>query len=225
MFNYFCQLTKVNKERFFAGIPKVKPKDKDKMEIYQLFLQHIIASLKDDGKAAIVVPTGFITAHSGIDKKIRQHLVDKKMLSGVISMPSNIFATTGTNVSILILDKSNVDNIILIDASNLGGKIKDGKNQKTVLTQDEEEKIIKSFNERISTPDFSVLVTYNDIIAKEYSLSAGQFVEIKTKYINITPELFAKTISEKLVELSSLMEQSHLLEPEITKVLSELKYD
>ena len=42
---------------------------------------------------------------------------------------------------------------------------------------------------------------------------------------NITPELFAKTISEKLVELSSLMEQSHLLEPEITKVLSELKYD
>ncbi len=217
--------TKVNKERFFAGIPKVKPKDKDKMEIYQLFLQHIIASLKDDGKAAIVVPTGFITAHSGIDKKIRQHLVDKKMLSGVISMPSNIFATTGTNVSILILDKSNVDNIILIDASNLGGKIKDGKNQKTVLTQDEEEKIIKSFNERISTPDFSVLVTYNDIIAKEYSLSAGQFVEIKTKYINITPELFAKTISEKLVELSSLMEQSHLLEPEITKVLSELKYD
>ena len=37
---------------------------------------------------------------------------------------------------------NNVDNIILIDASNLGGKIKDGKNQKTVLTQDEEEKII-----------------------------------------------------------------------------------
>lgn len=60
--------TKANKERFFAGIPKTKAKAKDKMEIYQLFLQHIIASLKPEGKAAVVVPTGFITAQSGIDK-------------------------------------------------------------------------------------------------------------------------------------------------------------
>ncbi|SFL67615.1 hypothetical protein SAMN05421863_1002120 [Nitrosomonas communis] len=37
--------TKTSKERFFAGIPKVKAKATDKMEIYQLFLQHIITSL------------------------------------------------------------------------------------------------------------------------------------------------------------------------------------
>ncbi|MFO6256451.1 N-6 DNA methylase, partial [Pseudomonas aeruginosa] len=77
------------------------------MEIYQLFLQHIIYSLKPDGKAAVVVPTGFITAQSGIDKGIRQYLVEHKMLAGVVSMPSNIFATTGTNVSILFIDASN----------------------------------------------------------------------------------------------------------------------
>ena len=57
------------------------------------------------------------------------------MLAGVVSMPSNIFATTGTNVSILFIDDSNKGKVILIDASNLGEKIKDGKNQKTVLTR------------------------------------------------------------------------------------------
>ncbi len=98
---------KENKDRFFAGIPNVPKSAKDKMAIYQLFLQHIIRSLKPGGKAAVVVPTGFITAQSGIDKKIRQYLVDNKMLAGVVSMPSNIFATTGTNVSILFIDDSN----------------------------------------------------------------------------------------------------------------------
>ncbi len=76
--------TKNNHDRFFAGIPNVLKKDKDKMTIYLLFIQHIIYSLSAKGKAAIVVPTGFITAQSGIEKKIRQKLVDDKMLRGVV---------------------------------------------------------------------------------------------------------------------------------------------
>ena len=67
---------KKNSDRFFAGIPKVPAKKKESMSIYLIFLQHIIFSLKQDGKAAVVVPTGFITANSGIEKKIRQKLVD-----------------------------------------------------------------------------------------------------------------------------------------------------
>lgn len=90
-----------HKERFFAGVPNIPNKDKDKMAVYLMFIQHIIYSMKEHGKAAIVVPTGFLTAGSGIPKKIREHIVKNRMLRGVISMPSNIFATTGTNVSIL----------------------------------------------------------------------------------------------------------------------------
>ena len=52
------------------------------------------------------------------------------MLGGVVSMPSNIFTTTGTNVSIIFIDASNKEDVILIDASNLGKTVKDGKNQK-----------------------------------------------------------------------------------------------
>ncbi|MBA9011684.1 HsdM family class I SAM-dependent methyltransferase [Clostridium saccharobutylicum] len=102
------------------------------MSVYLMFLQHILYSLKDSGKAAIVVPTGFLTAKSGIEKKIRQQMIDKHMLRGVISMPSNIFATTGTNVSIIFIDSDNSDDkALLMDASKLGIKIKeDGKNQK-----------------------------------------------------------------------------------------------
>ena len=96
--------------RFFAGIPTIPNKKKESMGIYLCFIQHILWSLKEDGKAAIVVPTGFITAQSGIEKKIRQTIVEKKWLKGVISMPSNIFANTGTNVSVLFIDKSNTDN-------------------------------------------------------------------------------------------------------------------
>ena len=49
---------------------KPKAKDKKKMEIYLLFIQHIMYSLSARGKAAIVVPTGFITAQAGIEKKV-----------------------------------------------------------------------------------------------------------------------------------------------------------
>lgn len=217
--------SKENQERFFAGIPKVPPKDKDKMAIYSLFLQHIIVSLKPNGKAAVVVPTGFITAQSGIDKKIREHLVKNKMLAGVVSMPSNIFATTGTNVSILFIDASNKGKVVLIDASNLGEKIKDGKNQKTVLSYEEEQRIVDVFNFKDTEADFSVAVDYDEIEAKSYSLSAGQYFDVKIEYVDITPEQFAEKMQGFTSNLDSLFSQSRELEAEIKNSWRGLKYE
>nr|WP_233614585.1 class I SAM-dependent DNA methyltransferase [Citrobacter sp. FDAARGOS_156] len=217
--------TKENQQRFFAGLPKIKAKARDKMEIYQLFLQHIIFSLKPGGKAAVVVPTGFITAQSGIDKGIREHLVSNKMLAGVVSMPSNIFATTGTNVSILFIDASNKEKVVLIDASNLGEKVKDGKNQKTVLTEEEEQRICEVFNNKWTEDDFSVVVSYDEIAAKNYSFSAGQYFDVKIEYSDITPEQFAAKMKGFTDNLESLFSQSRELEAEIKKQLAGLKYE
>ncbi len=217
--------SKENQQRFFAGIPKVKAKARDKMEIYQLFLQHIIFSLKPDGKAAVVVPTGFITAQSGIDKGIREHLVKNKMLAGVVSMPSNIFATTGTNVSILFIDASNKEKVVLIDASNLGAKVKDGKKQKTVLTEEEEQRICEVFNNKWSEEDFSVVVSYDDIAGKNYSFSAGQYFDVKIEYTDMTPEQFAAKMKGFTDNLESLFSQSRELEVEIKKQMAGLKYE
>jgi len=214
--------TDANKERFFAGIPKIKAKSKDKMEIYLLFIQHIMHSMKPDGKAAIVVPTGFITAQSGIDKKIRQQLVERKMLAGVVSMPSNIFATTGTNVSIIFLDGSNKEDVVLIDASKLGKKVKEGKNQKTVLTTKEEDKIITTFNNKEQVEEFSVTVTYEEITSKNFSLSAGQYFEIEIKIDEITQEDFDLKISEHSKTLTQLFKDSRATEDRIKSILNSL---
>ena len=217
---------KQNHNRFFAGIPKVPQKDKDKMSIYLLFIQHIIFSLSVKGKAAIVVPTGFITAQSGIEKKIREKLVEEKMLRGVVSMPSNIFATTGTNVSVLFLDKDNTNgDIVLMDASKLGTTVKEGKNQKTLLSIEEENRIIDTFNQLKPIEDFSVVVTYEQIKEKNYSLSAGQYFEIRIEYTDITPEEFSSKMNTFQQKLDVLFTESHKLEVEIKKRLGELRYD
>jgi type I restriction enzyme M protein len=217
--------SKENHERFFAGIPKVPAKKKESMGIYLMFLQHIIYSLKAGGKAAIVVPTGFITAQSGIEKKIRKKLVDDKMLAGVVSMPSNIFASTGTNVSILFIDKTNTEDVVLIDASNLGVTVKEGKNQKTVLSHDEEKQIINTFNGKEVVDDFSVVVKYGDIAANNYSLSAGQYFEVKIEYLDITPEEFSTKINDITNNLDVLFKQSRNIESNIKKQLKGIKYD
>ena len=217
--------TKEHHDRFFAGVPNIPKQAVDKMAIYQLFLQHIIYSLKPGGKAAVVVPTGFITAQSGIDKGIRQHLVDNKMLAGVVSMPSNIFATTGTNVSILFIDAANQGDVVLIDASNLGTKVKDGKNQKTLLSEAEEDRIIATFNAKQTVEDFSVVVSYADIAAKNYSLSAGQYFEVKIEYSDLTPAQFVEKLREYAGRLDGLFMESAALEEEIKKQLAGLKYD
>ena len=214
------------KKRFFGGIPKIKAKDKDKMEIYLLFIQHIIHSLNENGKAAIVVPTGFITAQSGIEKKIRERLIDNGWLRGVVSMPSNIFASTGTNVSVLFLDKK-ADNqhIVLMDASKLGETIKEGKNQRTVLTMAEEDEIISTFNEKQAVEDLSVVVSKEEIAAKNYSFSAGQYFEVKIEYTDITAEEFAEKMTGFENRLVDLFQQGNTLDLEIQKQLKGLKYE
>lgn len=217
--------TKANQKRFFAGIPKVPNKDKGKMAIYLLFIQHVIHSLAPNGCAAIVVPTGFITAQSGIEKGIRQHLVENKMLGGVVSMPSNIFATTGTNVSILFINAANKGDVILIDASSLGEKVKEGKNQKTILRPDEEQRIIETFNAKKTVDEFSVVVSYDEIEAKNYSLSAGQYFGVKIDYVEITEADFIEAVTAHQNRLNDLFKGARKLERAIATMTKSLRYE
>jgi len=139
-------------------------------------------------------------------------------------MPSNIFATTGTNVSILFMDKNNKEDVVLIDASNLGETVKEGKNQKTVLTAQEEQQIIDTFNNKKALDDFSVVVSYDEIKEKNYSLSAGQYFEIKIEYIDITSEVFDNKIKSFESSLNKLFVESKALEKEIQNNLKTLNY-
>lgn len=215
-------------QRFWAGVPNVPAKKKESMAIYTCFIQHVINSLKDSGKGAIVVPTGFITAKSGIENKILKKIVDEKIVSGVVSMPSNVFATTGTNVSVVFFDKSKkAENakVILIDASKLGEEYKEGSNQKRRLRDFEIDKIVETFLKKEAVEDFSVAVTYNEIIEKGYVLSAGQYFDIKIEYVDITTEEFSAQMKADTEELSAMFQESHKLEEEIQKQLNSLRFN
>lgn len=214
------------KERFFAGIPNVPKSKKESMAIYLLFIQHIMHSLSKTGKAAIVLPTGFITAQSGIEKKIRERLIEKGWLRGVVSMPSNIFASTGTNVSVLFIDKeADSEHIVLLDASKLGETVKEGKNQRTVLTKEEEKRIVDTFNQKTAVEDLSVVVSKAQIREKNYSFSAGQYFEVKIEYVDITPEAFAEKMNGFEQRLTELFAEGNRLDAEIQKQLKGLKYE
>lgn len=216
----------IHKKRFFAGVPKVPNKEKKKMPIYQLFIQHIIYSLADKGKAAIVVPTGFCTEKASIASKIRQLVVDKKWLKAVVQMPPNIFATTGTNVSVMFIDTSKPNETsVLVDASRLGTKIKEGKNQKTLLSKEDEEKIIDTINKSEKIEDFSVIVKNEEIKENSYSFGAGQYFQAKIEYCNLTNKEFNEKIQESKKNLKKYFSESKNLEDDILTKVSNIKYD
>lgn len=212
--------------RFWAGVPKVPAKKKESMAIYTCFIQHVINSLKANGKGAIVIPTGFITSKSGVEKKILQHIVDEKIVYGCVSMPSNVFATTGTNVSVLFFDNSKkTEKVVLIDASKMGEEYKDGNNQKRRLRDFEIDQIVNTFLNKEAVEDFSVAVTYDEIKEKKYSLAAGQYFDVKIEYVELSQEEFQARMTAYTTKLQSYFSEGEKLQSEIMEQLKKVKYE
>ena len=193
----------------------------------QLFEQFTSKYAKPPAPIAQAANDGEFIALKHAAEPKADYKIQKKTANQLTSaaLPSNIFATTGTNVSILFIDTLNLGNVVLIDASNLGEKIKDGKNQKTVLTAAEEQRIIDVFNDKQQQDDFSVVVSYSQIKDKNYSLSAGQYFDVKIDYVDITPEQFAEKMQAFTDNLDNLFSQSRDLEAEIKTQLAGLRYE
>lgn len=212
--------------RFWAGIPSVPKKKKESMAIYTCFIQHVVNSLKKNGKGAIVVPTGFLTAKTGVEGKVLKRLVEDHIVYGAISMPSNVFANTGTNVSVLFFDNSRkTDRVVLIDASKLGEEYKDGNNQKRRLRDFEIDKIVDTFLNKEAVDDFSVAVTYDEIKEKKYSLAAGQYFDVKIEYIELSQDEFNARMSAYAEKLQEYFAEGDKLKTEIMEQLKKVKYE
>ena len=212
--------------RFWAGVPSIHKKKKEKMAIYTCFIQHVVNSLKKNGKGAIVVPTGFLTAKSSVEGKVLKKLVDDHIVYGAISMPSNVFANTGTNVSVLFFDNSRTaEKVVLIDASKMGEEYKDGNNQKWRLRDFEIDQIVETFLNKESIEDFSVAVTYDEIIAKKYSLSAGQYFDVKIEYVELSQEEFIEKMQGYQTKLQEYFDEGSKLQEEIMEQLKKVKYE
>lgn len=113
-------------------------------------------------------------------------------------MPPNIFANTGTNVSVIFLDKSENKKILLMDASNLGTK------------------------QKIEIDDFSVLVGLDEIAQKNFSFSAGQYFKVKIDYVDISEEEFQNKIQNFQADLQKFFAEGHELEQNILTQLQNL---
>lgn len=191
--------------RFFAGIPNVPAKKKESMAIYQMFLQHIIKSLNGKGRAAVVVPTGFISKTDKISKGIRQKLIDSHWLKGVISLPrdGDILMTSeaplgefyymliDTNYCLsqrlfaLRADDKMIDSVYMYYEMSIGhgySQIIGKKTGSTVAGIRQEE--LRKVN--ILVPDFMVQKAFSNIViplicTKRYSeLDTRNLLELKT---------------------------------------------
>lgn len=212
--------------RFWAGVPSIPAKKKESMAIYTLFIQHVINSLKETGKGAIVIPTGFITAKSGVENKVLKHIIDNEIVYGCISMPPNVFANTGTNVSVLFFDNSKTtDKVVLIDASKMGEEYQDGNNKKRRLVQDEIDTIVDVFLHKKVVDELSVCVSYDEIIEKKYSLNAGQYFDIKIDYVDITQDEFNAKMDTYKQNLQKMFADGDTLQAEIMEQLGKVKYE
>lgn len=220
-FSNSIEVLKADKyDRFFAGLPNIPKQKKDGMAVYLTFMQHVLSSLSHDGKAAIVVPTGFVSAQAGIPKRIKQELVDNNWLKGVIHMPPHIFANTGTSVSIIFIDKSEEEQkVMLINGSHLGEKKKLDEGQRTVLSKDERQKLIDTFKNRLVEADFSALVRNEDIKENNYSVSAGQYVEIKEEELKFDVE---KRLNKLQTELIEVFSKEAELSEQVKKIFKEI---
>jgi type I restriction enzyme M protein len=94
-----------------------------------------------------------------------------------------------------------------------------------VLSAEEEQTIIDTFNRHEAIEDFTVVVSYEQIAEKNYSFSAGQYFEVKIEYTDITPAEFEEKMNGFNTRLEELFAESRSLEKEIQKQLSGLKYE
>ena len=144
------------------------------------WLLHILKSLKSTGKAAVILPHG-VLFRGNAEATIRQAIIDRGYIKGIIGLPANLFYGTGIPACILVIDKSDADErdgIFMIDASH--DYIKDGN--KNRLRERDIYKIVTTFNQRITDdPKYARFVPNDEIKVKnQYNLNIPRYIDSST---------------------------------------------
>lgn len=182
----------------FSPYGKLAPKSKADFA----FIQHMIYHLDDNGTMAVVLPHGvlFRGASEGV---IRKYLIEEKnVLDTVIGLPANIFYGTSIPTVILVFKKNrkNKDDILFIDASN---EFEKGKNQNN-LTDDNVEKIVKTYKKRSTIDKYSYVATLDEIKENDYNLNIPRYVDTFEEEEEIDLDLVSqkiKSIDKEIAEI------------------------
>jgi len=178
------------------------------------FLQHMVAVLKQDGKAGVVLPHGTLF-RSGAEGAIRQALLEADLIEGIVGLPSALFYNTSIPASIWIINKNKTEaqkgNIKIIDASN---DYKEGKNQNELL-KEHIVKIIKAYNGTTDIEKFMRIVKIEEICENGYNLNIS-------RYINTTDEELQVDLHNVQMNLSNLIELEKDIDAKLFKFLKEI---
>ena len=150
------------------------------------WVQHILASLEDKGRAAIVLDTGAVSRGSGSkntdrERDIRKKFVETDLIEGVILLPENLFYNTSAPGIVLLLNRNKPEErkeqILLI---NLSQHFEKGK-PKNLLTDDAIDAATEAYQAWESREKLSSVITLEDAQKTDYNLSPSQFVDVGDK--------------------------------------------
>ncbi|MGH7600722.1 MAG: N-6 DNA methylase, partial [bacterium] len=160
-------------ERFKYGFAPETGKKADLM-----FVQHMLASLKPAGRAAVVMPHG-VLFRGGKEKEIRKGMLTDNggVIEAIISVPPKLFYGTGIPASILVLNKNKPDELRKkVFFINADAEYAEGKNQNTLRPEDIE-KIDHVFTHKEEVPKYSRLVDLSEIERHDWNLNIRRYVD------------------------------------------------
>ncbi len=166
------------KERFSFWMPT-----KDKADF--MFVQHMVSSLNNEGRMAVVMPHG-VLYRGGEEKKFREHLVAHGYLEAIIGLPSALFYGTGIGACVLVINKKDAhlrDHVLFINADR---EYKEGKNQNKLRPEDIE-KITYTYRKKKETPKYSQLVAKSNAIDALNSLEKEDFNFNIRRFVDNSP--------------------------------------
>lgn len=155
--------------RFSWGIP---PKSKGDFA----FVLHMIHSLAEGGRMAVVLPHGALF-RGGSEGKIRKQIIDMNLLDAVIGLPSNLFFGTGIPACIMIFRQNrNKDEVLFIDSSGDDYYEKD-KNQNK-LREEDIARIVDTYESYEDIERFAYIATKKELEENDYNLNIPRYVDI-----------------------------------------------
>src|SRR5690554_1035408 len=162
------------------------------------FLQHMVAVLKQDGKAGVVLPHGTLF-RSGSEGEIRKGLLEADLVEGIVGLPSALFYNTGIPAAIWIMNKNKTkeqkNKVIIIDAS---ADFKDGKNQNELLDE-HVAKIVKAYDGAKDIDKYMRVVELSEIKGNDYNLNISRFIDTSEP----EPEVDIEAVHQKIAELEN----------------------
>lgn len=186
------------------------------------FLQHMIAVLKQDGKAGVVLPHGTLF-RSGTEGAIREKLLKADILEGIVGLPPALFYNTGIPASIWVINKSKPkhlqNKVVIVDAS---GEYREGKNQNELM-EVHIEKILQAYDHfvleaKVTTPvseKFARLVDVKEIAGNDFNLNITRYIDTSEREAEIQ-------LHHVKAELTKLEEREKEIDERLTKYLNEL---